>query len=573
MVSNSINPKFNHCQTGFVFSAIAAVLFLFSGCDSEEEDSDETIPSEDESENVIPENGEEDDETDQDNEIAEDEPDVPVVYGVSAGHPDAVKAGMEVLENGGNAADAAIAAAFAVSVVEPFASGIGGGGVTLIQEQGEEPEAYDYREVVPEAGIPASDTGVPGFVAGMMELHEDYGMAEWPALIDPAIHLAESAEVSATLAQQLQSAQGRLPVEELDHFYPGGVPIEAGATLKQTELAATLREIRDSDGASFYEGDIGEALTNIEGLDMNSLSDYSVGRHHPVSGEFAGYEIIGAPPPLPGASVIQMLQIIEERGTLEEERNSAPFIHDIAMSWRLAEQFIETDFGDPYFVDVPVEQLTDPERNAALAEEISSDSLLSADSQRSYQDSDPNTTHITVIDDEGTVVSMTNTLTNFFGSGVYTEGFFLNNQMVRFSIGQAGQNEPEPGRRSVTWSSPMIVADEEGPVMGLGSPGGERIPMMLTQMIADWVGGETDLEGVVEAERFHLMDDALIMEGTPGPNLSEALLATGYSEIREAPTPLYFGSIQALAIDRETGELLGAADHRREADWRMDTRD
>src|SRR5690625_3250602 len=158
MVSNSINPKFNHCQTGFVFSAIAAVLFLFSGCDSEEEDSDETIPSEDESENVIPENGEEDDETDQDNEIAEDEPDVTVVYGVSAGHPDAVKAGMEVLENGGNAADAAIAAAFAVSVVEPFASGIGGGGVTLIQEQGEEPEAYDYREVVPEAGIPASDT-------------------------------------------------------------------------------------------------------------------------------------------------------------------------------------------------------------------------------------------------------------------------------------------------------------------------------------------------------------------------------------------------------------------------------
>ncbi|TLQ08992.1 hypothetical protein FEZ48_02235 [Marinilactibacillus psychrotolerans] len=120
------------------------------------------------------------------------------------------------------------------------------------------------------------------------------------------------------------------------------------------------------------------------------------------------------------------------------------------MSWRIARQFVETDLGDPSSVDVPVDQLTDLELNRMLAEEIADDSLLSMNLERSYQDGDPNTIHITVIDEECTVVSMTNTLTNFFGSGEYTDGFFLNNQMDRFDIGQTDQNVPEPGRRSIT---------------------------------------------------------------------------------------------------------------------------
>ncbi|CEI83624.1 gamma-glutamyltranspeptidase [Oceanobacillus oncorhynchi subsp. incaldanensis] len=556
----------NQRQSSLIFTFTATVLLLLSGCVSEEETDQqpEPNPSEDESERLIPPENEEE---------PEPETDVPEAYGVSAGHPDAVEAGMTVLENGGNAVDAAVAAAYAISVVEPFASGIGGGGVTLVQEQGQDPEAYDYREVVPEGGIPSSDIGVPGFVAGTKELHDDYGTADWETVIDPAIDLAESSEVSATLAQQLQSAQDRLPVEQLEHFYPDGTAIEAGATLEQPALAEALRDIRDSEGASFYEGDTGEALAAIQGLDGDSLADFRVGRHAPVTGEFAGYEVTGAPPPLPGASVIQMLQILEERGTLEEERNSTPFVHDIAMSWRIAQAFIYTDFGDLSFVDVPVDSFVDREQNAALAEEISGDSLLPEDEERSYDDSAPNTTHITVIDDNGTVVSMTNTLTNFFGSGVYTEGFFLNNQMSRFDIGQTEQNEPEPGRRSVTWSSPMIVADEEGPVLGIGSPGGERIPIMLTQVIADWVQEDSDLEAVVEADRFHLTDNALVMESAPEADVREGLLNIGYNEIREAPTPLYFGSVQALMIDRENDDISGAADPRREADWRVEPRD
>ncbi|GAK09516.1 gamma-glutamyltranspeptidase [Geomicrobium sp. JCM 19038] len=441
-----------------------------------------------------------------------------------------------------------------------------------MQEQGEDAEAYDYREIVPENGIPSSNSGVPGFVAGMMTMHDDYGRSDWQEVLNPAIDLAEHATVSETFAEQLQSAQGRLPVERLEHFYPNGTPLSAGDDIEQSELADTLRLIRDSGGVSFYEAEIAEGLVSeIEGLNMNSLSDYRVGRHQPVTGEFAGYEVIGAPLPLPGASVIQMLQMIEERGTLSESRNSTDFIHDIAMSWRIAHYTIETEYDDPSFVDVPIDHLTDSEQNKALAEKISSDRLLSGDDLVAH-DSDPNTTHITVIDDEGTVVSMTNTLTDFFGSGDYSQGFFLNNQMSRFSIGSEGNNEPEPGKRSITWSSPLILADEKGPVMGIGSPGGERIPIMLTQVITDWVSGEADLEQAVETERFHLTEDELVMEGEVDSNQREALLQKGYQDVREPPTPLYFGSIQALAIDRQTGELEGATDDRREGAWRKETR-
>ncbi|RKD76262.1 gamma-glutamyltransferase 1 [Sinobaca qinghaiensis] len=548
----------------FVPAAALLSAFLISGCAPEEERGNESPSSEEENET---------DENEEQTEEETSEPDTPSDYGVSAGHPDAVDAGMEVLEQGGNAADAAIAAAYAVSVVEPFASGIGGGGSVLIHEQGEEPQAYDYREVVPETGIPSSDIGVPGFTAGMNEFHADYGNAEWEELLDPAVALADSSEVSDLLADQLQSGADSLPISQLPHLYPNGVPLEAGSTVEQAELAETLRDIRDNGSSTFYEGTAGESLAaQIEGLDAASLADFEVSRNEPSIGTFAGYDVIGAAPPLPGISVIQMLQILEERGSAEAERDSTEFIHDTAMSWRLTSQFIETDYGDPNFVDVPVDELTDPEQNADLAEDISSDSLASGQPS-SYAGGDPNTTHITVVDEDGTFVSMTNTLTNFWGSGEYADGFFLNNQMDRFSIGENSMNEPEPGRRSVTWSSPMLVADDEGPVLGIGSPGGERIPIMLTQVIADWASDGTSLEEAVESPRFHLDDSALIMEEAPGAEQREELLSIGYSGIEEPPTPLYFGSIQALALDRETGELSGARDTRREADFQVTVTD
>lgn len=506
----------------------------------------------------------------------DDEPEALGSYGVSAGDPDAVEAGMSVLADGGNAVDAAVAAAYAVGVVEPFASGIGGGGAAIVVVPGEDPVAYDYREVVPEDGaIPTSNTGIPGFVAGMETLTSAHGTWDHSDLLTPAITLAEEGtDTSPLVAERLAGAANRLPTGELPHLYPGGGPLRAGEPLVQEELADTMRSIAEGGASAFYEGELAEGISSgTDGVDTTSLASYEVQSATPPSGSFAGYEVVGAAPPLPGVALVQMLQVAEALGIEDHEPGSADFVHTLAMSWRLAEQFVAWDLGDPDFVDVPVAELTDPERNAALAEQIPMDTVLSVDpgQPRGGLD-DGNTTHVTVVDADGMVVSMTNTLTNFWGSGQYTHGFFLNDQLNRFSIGQGAANEPDAGRRSVSWSLPAMVLDGDGrPVLGIGSPGGKRIPIVLAQVIVRWgVHGES-LEEAVNAPRFHLEGTTLEFEEAPGADLDADLRGRGYGAIG-TQTALYFGSVQALELDRDAGEVVGAADPRREADWRADRR-
>lgn len=504
---------------------------------------------------------------------ADPEPVAPEAYGVSAGHPDAVDAGMEVLERGGTAADAAVAAATASAVVEPFTSGLGGGGAALVLEQGEQPRAYDYRDVVPADGIPPSNTGVPGFVAGMDRLRADHGVLDLDELLAPAIALTEGAEVSGLLAERLAADAGALPVGELDQYYPDGAPLPAGATMVQPELGDTLRTVAADGAASFYEGPLAEELAAaVPGLDAGSLADYQVQSTTPPSGSFGDLEVIGAAPALPGTSLIQQLQLAETLGLDELDPRSADFVHALAAAWRIAFAQQQWQLGDPDFVEVPMDELTDTRANRTLAEanDLELDSVPTIDPGEPLGGTAPNTTHITAVDADGTMVSMTNTITNFWGSRDHALGFFLNDHLRRFDLGQGGVNQPEPGRRPVTWSLPAIVADAQGrPVLGLGSPGGPRIPNILAAAIARWGMHDQELEQVVEAPRFHVEGTTLAVEsGYAG--LRDELLARGWADLTEPAGRLYFGSIQALEIDYDDGELRGATDPRREADHRIE---
>lgn len=509
-------------------------------------------------------------------------------YGVSAGDGHAVDVGMQILQMGGNAVDAAVATAFAVSVVEPFASGIGGGGAAVIALPGEDPVSIDYREVVANDGvIPASETGIPGFVSGMQHLLDHHGTLTFAEVLPPSIELArEGVPTSATLATQLTNAAHRLPVGQLGHFFPGGSPLEPGELLVQEDLAQTLDALAAEGAATFTDGAVGAALSaNIDGIDEASLASYQVQASPPARGGFADHQILAASPPLPGAALVQMLQIAEAAGAQDQAVGSSDLIHTIAMAWRIADRSIATHLGDPDYVEVPVQQLTDADRNAELAASISADSLAAPPlvaPQVQAVDSTPivdapapdpsalaeagNTTHLTVVDDEGGMVSMTNTITNFFGSGLYSQGFFLNDQLRRFSIG--GQNNAaEAGRRSVSWSLPAIVTDQQGrAVLGLGSPGGRRIPIMLAQVLVGWGLHGQSLEDVVTAPRFHLEGDELFVERFPTDDVVQQLRQRGYAGPTIPDPPLYFGSVQALAIDHDTGEVIGARDDRREAD-------
>lgn len=192
----------------------------------------------------------------------------------------------------------------------------------------------------------------------------------------------------------------------------------------------------------------------------------------PVRGEFGEGELVGPAPALPGAPTIQMMQIAEANGIAELEPGSADYVDTLSQAWLVAEETVMTEMGDPSFIQVPVEEMTDAQSNASI------DPLAHGADQPVAGDSKaPNTTHISVVDETGMAISMTNTIMYFWGSGKNVDGYFVNNHLSRFAAVDSPANEPEPGRRTVTWSNPMMVFDAEGrPELVIGSPRGPPDP-------------------------------------------------------------------------------------------------
>lgn len=479
--------------------------------------------------------------------------------GVSAGHPLAAQVGMDMLDQGGNAVDAAVAAAFAVSVVEPYASGIGGGGSALIADADGQTDAVDYREVVAQDGqIPASDIGIPGFVEGMGELHGQRGSLDWAELVRPAVEMADGGvPVTDTLVQRI-AAGGAQAVAGLEQFAPGGAPLQVGDQLVQPELADSLRLIEQEGPAGFYSGQLADALTAVDGLDQASLDAYAVQHNEPPRGQVGDYEVVSSAPALPGAALIQMLQELEAGGISEVDPDSVEHIRRLSEAWSGAEQTAQTQLGDTDFIDVDLD---------AIPGDVTSEPGNATVEDSENMTEPGNTTHLTVVDAEGTVVSMTNTLTEFWGSGVEVGGFFLNDQLSRFGSVTSENNRPEPGRRSVTWSNPTLVMDDQGrPVMGLGTPGGANILSILGNVLSRWaLQGQSMEEAVLSPRsRYDAASGTLLVEAA----MFDSPVA---GQLGELPWPTeqaaegLFGSVQALEIDYRTGTVSGPTDPRLEA--------
>lgn len=487
-------------------------------------------------------------------------------FGVSSGHPKATEAGMSILRRRGNAIDAAIATAFADAVMQPASSGIGGGGVTIVV-RGDERKNHDYREVVANNGkIPASGAGTPGFVAGMSYLHDTYGSMKWAALLEPAIGLADDgAEVSRYLADTLARPLGNRVTRTLRHFRrDDGTPLREGDVLIQKDLADAMRLLADGGSDAFYRGPLTDSLIKVPGIDDESLVSYQIQHSTPAGGRLGKYEFLSGAPALPGAAIVQLTQIAQALGIAEVAPNSAEFIDIQSRAWQVADRSVQRWFGDPDFVDVPVDALTDPEKNTAIAKALPRKPL--ARTSGSYSGA-PNTTHISVVDRDGMAVSMTNTITNYWGSGQYVRGFFMNDQLKRFrDIGTGSANRPEPGRRSVTWSSPSMVLDGEGrPVLPIGAPGGRQIPNTTASVVMRWALLGQTLEQAVPAPRFILDNGLLKLESGA---LQQDLNRMGYrTRVVPAADRANWGSVQALAIDWSSGTVSGVADTRRSAGY------
>ncbi|MGA8204074.1 MAG: gamma-glutamyltransferase, partial [Woeseiaceae bacterium] len=492
----------------------------------------------------------------------------------------------------------------ALAVTLPRAGNIGGGGFMLVYDAATDTStAIDYREMAPKqatrdmfldaAGKADRDralnshksSGVPGTVAGLYLAHEKFGRLPWRKLLEPAIALARDGfVVSFDQETKFASSRDRLCRQQASctYFYkPGGVPYVAGERLVQTDLAHTLQVIADDGADAFYRGEIADRIVAEmaagDGLiDKASLAAYRPVLREPVRGNYRGYEIVAMPPPSSGGvHVIQMLNILEHFPLGEFGEGSADEVHVLAEAMRLAYADRSKYLGDPGFYEVPVDWLTSKAYAAQLAKTIdmkqarrSSDVLPGKPPPHESME----TTHFSIVDVDGNVVSNTYTLNLSYGSGISVPGagFLLNDEMDDFvskpgvpnAYGLLGgeANAIEAGKRPLSSMTPVIVFANGRPWFATGSPGGSRIITTVLQMIVNVVDHHMNIAAAESRPRMHHQwwPDQLLLEDGYSPDTVRLLEARGH-HVKLVPS--LETSLQSVAI--ESGLFEGASDPRR----------
>jgi gamma-glutamyltranspeptidase/glutathione hydrolase len=542
---------------------------------------------------------------------------------VVSSHELASRAGVEMMQAGGNAVDAAVATGFALAVVHPAAGNLGGGGFMLIRMADGKTHFIDYREKAPAAAKPdmyldaqgnviegASEygykaIGVPGSVAGMVYAQQKYGKLPLQQVMAPAIRLAhEGYALSWEEARDFQRdrylgefAESRRVFQRDGNFY------QPGEIFRQPELARTLQRIAAKPD-DFYHGALAHELaaTLQKGgglITADDLAHYEVKEREPVRGTYRGYEIISAPPPSSGGTVlIETLNILEGYDPAKLEDRSAQSIHFTAEAFRRA-FFDRAEFlGDPDFSKIPVAQLIDKKYGAAWRESIAADrasgskelkrpaifseleQYAAAHPQPLENHEAPHTTHYSVVDAEGNAVAVTTTINDWFGSRVTAEGlgFLLNDEMDDFSakpgapnadgLIQGAANAVGPGKRPLSSMTPTIVVHDGKTFLVLGSPGSSKIITTVGNVLIGVIDYGMNVQEAVNAPRFHhqWLPDVLNVEQWFSPDTVQALRKMGYDVqvgLNESgQIHPYWSEAECIAVDPQTGERLGASDFR-----------
>jgi gamma-glutamyltranspeptidase/glutathione hydrolase len=513
----------------------------------------------------------------------------------------ATRVGVEILQQGGNAVDAAVAVGFAMAVTYPRAGNLGGGGFMLIHQAGGHDTAIDYREAAPQAITnktfldaagnadpqksrdSALAIGVPGTVAGLALAEQKYGSGRFTlaGLIAPAIALARGGFAVTADMSDLSAAEltrlARWPSSAKIFLKPGGSPLGLGDPLEQSDLANTLEAVAKDGPSAFYDGSIAAKLAaavQAAGgvMTADDLKSYRAVERVPVHGTYRGYDIVSMPPPSSGGvELIEMLNILEGYDlSHQDDAHAAHFLVE-AMKRAYADRALF--LGDPDTVKVPVAKLIakdyagqwratiDPER-ATPAADIRAGGAVDHEGH--------NTTHFSIVDKFGNAVSNTYTLNFSFGVGLVGEGtgIILNNELDDFAvkpdapnayglIGYAA-NEPGPGKRPLSSMTPTVVLKDGKPFLVTGSPGGSRIITTVLQVVVNVIDRGMDIASAVSAPRIHnqWMPDQVFTEPGVSPDIIAALQARGDKVVPTRP----FTSAASIVVTPQG--FVGAADPR-----------
>jgi gamma-glutamyltranspeptidase / glutathione hydrolase len=520
---------------------------------------------------------------------------------VVSAHPEASRAGVLVLQKGGNAIDAAVATEFALAVCYPEAGNLGGGGFMVIRLSNGSSDVIDYREKAPlgasrdmfldedgnlKEGLSTETrlaAGVPGTVDGMIKVHGKYGALSFRDVIQPSIDLA-SKGFPVTEGQAESFNRNRDYFIKMNSSRPAFVKDsdwKAGDLLIQPDLAATLGRIRDKGRDGFYSGTTADMIIKEmkrgNGIISESdLAEYKALFRKPLSGEYKGHRIISVPPPSSGGIILlQLLKMVEPWPLQGSGFHSVKSVHIIAEAEKRAFADRAEYAGDPDFINVHTDILLDPEylkrRFIDYDPEMATDSKQVKAGKLTGYESDE-TTHYSVVDSHGNAVSATTTLNNTFGSSIVVQGagFLLNDQMDDFSVkpgtpnmygligGEA--NSISPGKRMLSSMTPSIVEKEGKLFMVAGSPGGSTIPTTVFQVITNVIDYKMNIRQAVDTGRFHdqwLPDYIMFEKGSIDSIVVERLKEMKY-DLRERSV---IGSVNAIEILPD-GKFSAGADRR-----------
>ncbi|MCG9756472.1 gamma-glutamyltransferase [Shewanella insulae] len=515
----------------------------------------------------------------------------------------ATQVGVDILKQGGNAVDAAVAVGFALAVTLPRAGNIGGGGFMLVHlAEDNKTVAIDYREVAPkrahkdiflnEQGDAVAKlsrehglaVGVPGTVMGMELALKKYGTMSMAQVIEPAIKLAEQGiSVTPDLASSLAGLKRRIsqwPSSKAIFYRPDGSNFEIGDTLSQKALAHSLKLIKKQGSKGFYEGETAEkivaSVTQAGGImTLDDLKEYRVVERQPVEGEYRGYKVVSMPPPSSGGiHIIEMLNMLEPYPIAKLGHNTADTLHLMAEVMKRAYADRSEYLGDPDYVQVPVKTLISKDYAQSRAKgiainRVTPSSEISPGKITGYES--PQTTHYSVVDKWGNAVANTYTLNFSYGSGLVAEGtgILLNNEMDDFSAkpgvpngyGLIGgdANAVEGGKRPLSSMSPTIVMKDGKPFIVTGSPGGSRIINTTLQIIMNVIDHGLNIAEASYSSRVHhqWLPDELRVEKSLNRDTISLLEARGHKvSVKDA-----MGSTQSIMVTDEG--IFGASDPRR----------
>ncbi len=520
---------------------------------------------------------------------------------VVAAHPVAADFGYEILLSGGNAIDAAVGTALVLGVVEPNASGLGGGGGILIYLN--EPDSLTYINYYARAPQQVAEFNrdthvssaravlVPGTVAGLSQALEQYGTMSWTDIVNRSISKIENGFiVDENLNALMMDSYGKL----MNHPQTSSIylkdlfPYVAGDTLVNQQVLSTLRKLADQGPDSFYSGELADSIVNavsalggtITGAD---LAGYKPVEKSPVRSKYRDYTLISAPPPQSGITLLEILNIIEFKNISAMGNfngNSATF-HFIAEAMKRGYADRMTYLSDPNFMEVPEDVLLSDEyaeiRYATIDMDRADPAVMEKTEagdvqeflQQNYHepiDKDGSTTHISVVDRHGNAVSLTQTLNHFWGSGITVAGFLLNNGMMGFSdTDEANTNTSAPGRQPRSTITPTMLFSDGDLFMVVGSPGAGRIISTLVEIICNIIDFGMTPDQANQAPRFCSRKSAetLPVESRFDQALLDDLISMGHPIEVLGEMDNYFGGVHMIVVYPNSGMLKGSADPRR----------